>query len=75
MTFNNRNVTGFIAAKNNQSPPKMTDMNYANNGKKARKKNPKQNETGSMGESLRVEAAAAVERESERENHSKGSEP
>lgn len=45
MTFNNRNVTGFIAAKNNQSPPKMTDMNYANNGKKAKKKT-KQNETG-----------------------------
>lgn len=46
MTFDNRNVTGFIAAKNNQSSPEMNDMNYANNGKKARKKNPKQNETG-----------------------------
>lgn len=45
---------------------------------KKREKKPQnrmRQENRSMGESLRVEAAAAVERESERENHSKGSEP
>ena len=63
MTCNNRNVTGFIAAKNNQSPPKMTDMHYANSEKKSKKKQTRmRQEKRSMGESLRVEAAA-VERE------------